>query len=91
MNIQNLSPPNENQKKIANIFASSYLADLEINGLPRFPFGDGSFKLFLKFNKYIKSNSLKLMNESVLMYDFLNDDNYKKYNVYRIMKNLSKI
>ena len=58
------------KKRLLNIFASSYLADLEINGLPHFPFGDGSFKLFLKFNKYIKSNSLKLMNESVLMYDF---------------------
>ena len=91
LNIHNLASPDENQKKIANIFASSYLADLEIDGLPRFPFGDGSFRLFLKFNKYIKSNSQKLSNESALMYDFLEDEKYKKYNVYRIIKNLNNI
>ena len=40
--------------------------------------------LLVEWNKYIKSNSQKLSNESALMYDFLEDEKYKKYNVYRI-------
>ncbi len=91
MNIHELKTPNKYQRKIANIFASSYLADLDIKDLPRFPFGDGSFKLFLNFNKYIKDNGNKLSNESNLIFDFLDDENYKKYNVYRIIKNLDRI
>ena len=91
MNIHELKTPNKYQRKIANIFASSYLADLDIKDLPRFPFGDGSFKLFLNFNKYIKDNGNKLSNESKLIFDFLDDENYKKYNVYRIIKNLDRI
>ena len=56
--------PNKYQRKIANIFASSYLADLDIKPYLVSQFGDGSFKLFLNFNKYIKDNGNKLNNES---------------------------
>ena len=90
-NIHLLKAPDKEKRELANIFAASYLADLNFNNLPKFPFGDGSFRLFSSLERYINKNYSKILNEKNLIIDFLNNKYEKKFNVYKIFQNINVI